>query len=99
MNDIEGHFKMTLLHRDRLLPVDGPTKEIARDLYEEIKNLPIISPHGHCDPSWFALNKAFSDPASLFVVPDHYVFRMLCSQGIGLNQLGVSLADLSLIHI
>lgn len=93
MNDIEGHFKMTLLHRDRLLPVDGPTKEIARDLYEEIKNLPIISPHGHCDPSWFALNKAFSDPASLFVVPDHYVFRMLCSQGIGLDQLGVSLAD------
>lgn len=84
---------MALLSEDRLFPVEASTKSIARDLYDGIKDLPIISPHGHCDPEWFALNKNFSDPASLFVIPDHYVFRMLCSQGIGLDKLGVLRAD------
>ncbi len=98
MKHIEGRFIMALLHKDRLFPIDGPTKEVARDLYDGIKDLPIISPHGHCDPSWFALNNSFSDPASLFVIPDHYIFRMFCSQGIGLEQLGLSCADSSKIE-
>jgi glucuronate isomerase len=84
---------MALLNEDRLFPVEASIKGIARDLYDGIKDLPIISPHGHCDPEWFALNKAFPDPTSLFVIPDHYVFRMLCSQGIGLEKLGVPRAD------
>lgn len=63
---------------------------LAADLYAEIKDLPIVSPHGHCDPAWFAENNRFQDPAALLVVPDHYVFRMLYSQGIDLAHLGVA---------
>ena len=62
---------------------------LAADLYEGIKALPIVSPHGHCDPAWFAEDTAFADPAELLVIPDHYVFRMLYSQGVPLEELGV----------
>lgn len=68
-------------------------RALARELYQDIKNLPIISPHGHTDPRWFAQNDAFPDPAQLFVTPDHYVFRMLHSQGIPLEELGIPRAD------
>lgn len=61
----------------------------AADIYETIKAAPIISPHGHTEPEWFAKNAAFSDPADLIIVPDHYVFRMLYSQGVSLTDLGV----------
>lgn len=61
----------------------------AETLYERIRNMPIVSPHGHTDPSWFAENEAFRDPAELLIIPDHYVFRMLYSQGIPLEDLGV----------
>ena len=61
----------------------------AELLFEEIKELPILSPHGHCDPSWFAKNELFSDPAELLIVPDHYIFRMLYSKGVSLPDLGV----------
>lgn len=67
----------------------GNLKGMAEDLYLGIKDLPIVSPHGHCDPSWFAQDAAFPNPAELLVVPDHYVFRMLYSQGVPLEQLGV----------
>lgn len=66
---------------------------MARDLYEGVKVLPILSPHGHTDPRWFAEDQAFPDPAQLFVTPDHYVFRMLCSQGVPLTDLGVPRVD------
>ena len=52
-------------HPDRLLPGDLNTRSIARRLYSEVKDLPIISPHGHCDPSWFAENNSFTDPTQL----------------------------------
>ena len=84
---------MTLNHPDRLLPFDTITQNLARELYENIEKLPIISPHGHCDPSWFSENKKFLDPAQLFVVPDHYVLRMLVSKGLTLNELGVQTLD------
>ncbi len=61
----------------------------ARDLYETIRTLPIVSPHGHCDPGWWASDAAFPDPAELLIIPDHYVFRMLYSQGVTLADLGV----------
>ncbi|MEP2640879.1 glucuronate isomerase [Roseobacter sp.] len=61
----------------------------AGALYEGIRDLPIVSPHGHCDPAWFATDAPFANPASLLVVPDHYVFRMLYSQGVSLADLGV----------
>ncbi len=61
----------------------------AERLYQDIRDLPIVSPHGHCDPSWFAKDTPFANPAELLVIPDHYVFRMLYSQGIPLEDLGI----------
>jgi glucuronate isomerase len=81
------------LHPDRLFPSEGRTRDIARALHAGVKDLPIVSPHGHTDPAWFARNEAFSDPASLLIVPDHYVFRMLYSQGVPLDALGVPTVD------
>ena len=77
------------LHPDRLFPADPGTRAIARRLYTEVRSLPIISPHGHTDPRWFAVNEPFRDPASLLLTPDHYITRMLYSQGIRLDELGV----------
>ncbi|MEI7598497.1 MAG: glucuronate isomerase [Aestuariivirga sp.] len=81
------------LHPDRLFPPDAGVRAIARRLYASVSDLPIISPHGHTDPRWFATNKNFSDPAALFVAPDHYVFRMLYSQGVPLERLGIRRRD------
>ncbi len=81
------------LNPDRLFPADGRTRDIARALHAGVKDLPIVSPHGHTDPLWFARDEAFSDPASLLIVPDHYVFRMLYSQGVPLDALGVPTVD------
>jgi glucuronate isomerase len=81
------------LHPDRLFPAEPVTRRLARTLYETVRSLPIVSPHGHTDPAWFATNAPFPDPAALFIVPDHYVFRMLYSQGIPLEALGVARRD------
>lgn len=89
---------MSLLHPQRLFPADPTTRAITQSLYDDIKNLPIVSPHGHTDPLWFAENQAFSDPSSLLIKPDHYVFRMLCSQGIRLEDLGVETCDGSAVE-
>ncbi len=82
-----------MLDENRLFPTDPAVRAIAQALYLGIRDLPIISPHGHTDPRWFAQNDAFADPAALFVTPDHYVFRMLHSQGIPLESLGVPRVD------
>ncbi|SFR46632.1 glucuronate isomerase [Litoreibacter janthinus] len=84
---------MSQLDDDRLFPTEPAVRRMARDLYEGVKDLPIISPHGHTDPRWFAENELFPDPAQLFVTPDHYVFRMLHSQGIPLEAMGVPRED------
>ncbi|MGB1147574.1 MAG: glucuronate isomerase, partial [Alphaproteobacteria bacterium] len=84
---------MTLLNPDRLFPTDPAVRTRARALYEAVADLPIVSPHGHCDPQWFAENERFPDPAALFVTPDHYLFRMLVSQGVRLEDLGISRTD------
>ncbi|HEY0316424.1 MAG TPA: glucuronate isomerase, partial [Sphingomonas sp.] len=81
------------LHPDRLFPADEPALGIARRLYEGVAHLPIISPHGHTDPAWFATDAPFPDPARLLIVPDHYVFRMLMSQGVPLEALGIPTED------
>ena len=78
-----------LIHDDRLFPADSQTRSIARGLYEHVRNLPIVSPHGHTQASWFAGNDPFPDPAKLFVQPDHYVYRMLYSQGISMEDLEI----------
>jgi len=81
------------LHPDRLFPAEESARNVARRLHAGIRALPIISPHGHTEPRWFAENEPFSDPATLFVKPDHYVFRMLYSQGVPLEALGVPRRD------
>ena len=81
------------LHPDRLFASDPTQKELARALYATVKDLPIVSPHGHTDPQWFADNEPFSNAAALFITPDHYVFRMLYSQGLRLEDLAIPRRD------
>jgi len=81
------------LHEDRLFSSDPAQRAIARRLYARVRDLPIVSPHGHTDPSWFALNQAFENPTELLLIPDHYLYRMLYSQGIPLDALGIPRAD------
>jgi glucuronate isomerase len=82
-----------LTHPDRLFPAEDRMRSVARALYEGVKGLPIVSPHGHTDPRWYALDEPFSDPSQLLIVPDHYIFRMLFSQGVRLEDLGVPTLD------
>jgi glucuronate isomerase len=81
------------LHPDRLFPAEPTERAIARRLYGCVSDLPILSPHGHTDPAWFSRNEPFADPASLLVVPDHYLFRMLYSRGVKLDELGIPRSD------
>ena len=81
-----------LLHNDRLFPAEPKVRSIARSLYERVRGLPIVSPHGHTQAAWFATNDSFPDPAMLFVQPDHYVYRMLYSQGVSLDDLEIGQA-------
>jgi glucuronate isomerase len=81
--------KKLILHADRLFPADPAIRAIARRLYGAVQNLPIISPHGHTDPAWFADNQPFSNATELLLAPDHYLYRMLYSQGVPLASLGV----------
>jgi glucuronate isomerase len=83
-----------LLHEDRLFPAEEKALKVAKALYAKIKNLPIISPHGHTQAAWFAQNEPFPDPATLFVQPDHYVFRMLYSQCVSMDDLGIGKAKI-----
>ena len=78
-----------ILHPDRLFPTDPSVRPIARRLYEAVAGLPIISPHGHTDPRWFAQDQPFGNASELLLTPDHYVFRMLYSQGISLDMIGL----------
>lgn len=78
-----------LIHEDRLFPADPATRKAAKALYESIRALPIVSPHGHTQAAWFSKNQPFPDPAKLFVQPDHYVYRMLYSQGVSMEDLEI----------
>ncbi len=89
-----GSSSLTL-HPDRLLPADSELRMIARQLYDAVRELPVISPHGHVDPRLLLDDEPFADPASLFVTPDHYVTRLLHADGVPLDQLGVGRGTLS----
>ena len=77
------------LDPDRALPFPAEQRSIAREIYGETKKLPLVCMHGHVEPEVFADDLPFADPAQLLIVPDHYVFRMLASQGIEPARLGV----------
>ncbi len=81
------------LHPDRLFSSDPLQRDLSRALYATVKGLPIISPHGHTDPQWYADNEPFTNASALFITPDHYVFRMLYSQGIKLENLAIPRRD------
>ena len=81
------------LHPDRALPFPPEQRRVAAEIYGATKDLPLICMHGHVDAEVFAEDLPFADPAQLLIVPDHYVFRMLASQGIALPELGVPRAD------
>ena len=78
------------LNPDRLFPAEPTQRAIARRLYAQVCELPIISPHGHTDPRWFAADEPFDNALSLLIQPDHYLLRMLYSQGVSLEALGVA---------
>jgi glucuronate isomerase len=77
------------VHPDRLLPAQPQVRTIARRLYDAVRELPIVSPHGHVDPRILVDDVPFADPAGLLVQPDHYVTRLLHAAGVGLDELGV----------
>jgi glucuronate isomerase len=97
LSDTDGNEALRenamLIHPDRLFPAEPAMRQVARRLYAGIQDLPIVSPHGHTDPRWYAENEPFPDPATLFVMPDHYIFRMLYSQGVRLEDLGIPTRD------
>jgi glucuronate isomerase len=84
--------RMLTLHDDRLLPADPGERVIARRLYAAVRDLPVVSPHGHVDPQLLVDNEPFGDPVSLLVTPDHYVTRLLHADGVGLDELGLGRA-------
>ena len=67
-------------------PAEQSARGVARALYEHVRTLPLVSPHGHTKAEWFARNEPFPDPAQLIVQSDHYIFRMLYSHGIALER-------------
>ena len=83
-------MKELILSNDRLFSSDPKERAISHELYALVKDMPIISPHGHTDPEWFASNANFTNATELLLSPDHYVFRMLYSQGSDLDELYVA---------
>src|ERR1700739_1999517 len=77
------------LDPDRLFPIEPGARALARTLHASVRDLPILSPHGHTDPAWFSQNRPFENAADLLLAPDHYLFRMLFSQGVPLEALRV----------
>jgi glucuronate isomerase len=87
------NVRAATMHPDRLFASCPEQRGIARDLYQQIAGLPIISPHGHTDPRWFADNLHFANATELLLQPDHYLLRMLYSQGVSMDQLGIARND------
>lgn len=91
--ETDATVKATDLHDDRLLPADPQVRAIARELYDQVRDLPLVCPHGHVAADLLADDEPFPDPAQLLIVPDHYVHRMLHSVGIPLSDLGIPRVD------
>lgn len=81
------------LNPDRFFDSDPTVRRIARELYESVRELPLVCPHGHVPPSLLAHDNRFEEPTSLLIRPDHYVIRMLYSQGVPLERLGIPTRD------
>jgi glucuronate isomerase len=88
-----GTQRALVLHADRFFDSDPEIRRSARALYDETRDLPLICPHGHVDPALLAKDTPFPEPASLIVVPDHYIIRMLYSRGVPMESLGIPTRD------
>jgi glucuronate isomerase len=77
----------------RYFPAEPAQRKIAAELFAGIEKLPIISPHGHTDPSWFATDAPFEDAVSLLLWPDHYLLRLLYGQGVTFESIGIAPRD------
>ena len=84
---------MAVLEADRFFDPDPAVRRVARELYDETRRLPIVSPHGHVDPRILARDEPFAEPAALIVQPDHYILRLLYAHGVPLEALGVPRRD------
>src|SRR5687767_13832786 len=89
MEQIPAMTDPLVLHPDRFFDSDATVRRAARTLYEETRSLPLVCPHGHVDPAMLAENRPFPEPTALLITPDHYIFRMLYSQGIPMERLGI----------
>ncbi len=86
------------LHADRFFDPDPAIRRVARELYDATRELPLVCPHGHVDPALLAENAPFPEPTALLIIPNHYIFRMLCSRGVPMEQLGVPTHDGSAVE-
>jgi glucuronate isomerase len=87
-------YEKWYLPEERYFDPDPPQRQVAMELYQSVAHLPLICPHGHVNPRLLAdENASLGTPADLLIIPDHYVFRMLYSQGIPLEHLGVARID------
>ena len=86
------------LHADRFFDSEPAVRHAAQELYEGTRDLPLVCPHGHVDPSLLAENAAFPEPTALLIIPDHYIFRMLHSQGVRMEDIGVPTRDGSAVE-
>ena len=82
-----------LLEPDRFFDSDPAIRRVARTIYEETRALPLVCPHGHVDPALLAEDSPFPEPTALLITPDHYIYRMLYSRGIPLEELGIPARD------
>ena len=79
---------------DRCFDAEATQRGLARELYASVRDLPLVCPHGHVPPALLAdPNARLGSPADLFIIPDHYVVRMLYSQGVPMEDLGVPTVD------
>jgi glucuronate isomerase len=82
-----------VLHEDRFFDPEPGVRRIARALYEQTRGLPLVCPHGHVDPALLARDEPFPEPTALLIIPDHYIFRMLYSQGVPMESMGIPARD------
>src|SRR5438128_1332554 len=88
-----GARKPLRLNPDRFFDPEPAIRRAAREIFAETRELPLVCPHGHVDPALLAGNTPFPEPTALLVIPDHYIFRMLYSQGVPLEDLGIPTRD------
>jgi glucuronate isomerase len=88
-----GNFQPLVLHQDRFFDSDPSIRNVARALYDETREMPLVCPHGHVDPALLNENTPFPEPTALLIVPDHYIFRMLYSRGVSMESLGIPTRD------